>query len=725
MPSLVPGLEYDIFISYRHNDNQSSSEAGRDGWITEFVQNLEKELRTVVKEPLSIYYDQNSHDGLLETHDVGKSLEGKLKCLIFIPIISQTYCDPKSFAWQHEFCQFNKLAVADRLGRDLKLANGNVASRILPVKIHDLEDEDKTLIENEIGGVLRPIEFIFKAPGVNRPLRADEEHPNDNRNKTYYRDQINKVANAVKGLIQATKSSATMVKGMNDSEDRPRSRKKVIMWSALFISALLLAGYFIIPGRVPTKAKPETMNVSIAVLPFENLSQDPGQEYFSDGITEQIITNLAHINSLRVIARTSVMKFKKTNKTVAEIGRELNVTHILEGSIRKSADRVRVTAQLISVSDEAHLWAQDYDRKLEDIFTIQDDVSVGIASQLERKLLPRENATFKGERPANVEAYEHYLKGYVDHQDIYYVKRLKEDFLRCESEFKEAIRLDPKYGVAYAGLADLYDSYRNFNAQTPDERYVFEKLRDSCSMIAMRLSPRNPYVLSVKAYEFSGKKDRQPADIDSTFKYRRMAYAIAPNDAGICEALAVDYISQGLYNQALQLRQRAISLDPTFGSYYGGLGQIYMILGDFGKAEDAFKRSILLEPDDINTYNFLILLELLKRNLPAAEGYARKLAEINPGGMYPFMSAALEATRAAGDKDKVLSYLKKLPQPATLMVLGMKEEALKLLEDNPNQQYLHLLSPIFDPLRKEPRFTAVLDKAKALYDERLKKYTGN
>jgi TolB-like protein/Tfp pilus assembly protein PilF len=725
MPSSVPGFEYDIFISYRHNDNQSSSEVGRDGWITEFVQNLEKELRTVVKEPLSIYYDQNSHDGLLETHDVGKSLEGKLKCLIFIPIISQTYCDPKSFAWQHEFCQFNRLAVADKLGRDLKLGNGNVASRILPVKIHDLEDEDKTLIENEIGGVLRPIEFIFKAPGVNRPLRADEEHPNDNTNKTYYRDQINKVANAVKGLIQATKPSSIMVKGMSDPQERPRSRKKVITWSAAVISALVLAGYFLIPGPAPTKAKAETMNVSIAVLPFENLSQDPGQEYFSDGITEQIITNLAHINSLRVIARTSVMKFKKTNKTIAEIGRELNVTHILEGSIRKSADRVRVTAQLISVSDEAHVWAQDYDRKLEDIFTIQDDVSVGIASQLERKLLPSQNATFKGERPANVEAYEHYLKGYVDHQDIYFVKRLKEDFLRCESEFKEAIKLDPNYGVAYAGLADLYDTYRNFNAQTPEERYVFEKLRDSCSNIAMRLSPGNPYVLSVKAYAFSTKRDRQPADVDSTFKYRRLAYAIAPNDAGICDALANDYGRQGLYNQALQLRERSISLDPTFGTYYGFLGQIYLLLGDFRKAEDAFKKSTLLQPDDIGSYNLLVLLELLRRNRDAADSYTRKLREINPNGMSPFVSAALEASRVAGDKEKVLGFLKKPPQPAMLVVLGMKDEALKLLEEDPNQQYLFLLSPFFDPLRKEPRFTVVVEKAKALYDERLKKYAGN
>jgi hypothetical protein len=131
MASLATGFEYDIFISYRHNDNRS-------GWVTEFVNALQEELASTIKEPLSIYFDKNPHDGLLETHNVDESLEGKLKCLIFIPIISQTYCDPKSFAWQHEFCAFNEQAKEDKFGRDIKLGNGNVASRILPIKIHDI-----------------------------------------------------------------------------------------------------------------------------------------------------------------------------------------------------------------------------------------------------------------------------------------------------------------------------------------------------------------------------------------------------------------------------------------------------------------------------------------------------------------------------------------------------------------------------------------------------------
>jgi hypothetical protein len=161
MASIIPGYEYDIFISYRQKDNK------HDGWVTEFVDNLKGELESTFKEEISVYFDINPHDGLLETHDVNASLKEKLKCLVFIPIISQTYCDSKSFAWQHEFVAFNKLAKEDHFGRDIRLSSGNVASRILPIKINALDPEDKTLLETEIGGVLRCIEFIYKSAGVN------------------------------------------------------------------------------------------------------------------------------------------------------------------------------------------------------------------------------------------------------------------------------------------------------------------------------------------------------------------------------------------------------------------------------------------------------------------------------------------------------------------------------------------------------------------------------
>jgi len=194
MASIIQGYEYDIFISYRQKDNKY------DGWVTEFIDHLKREIEATFKEDVSIYFDENPHDGLLEIHNVDKSLATKLKSVVFIPVISQTYCDPKSFAWQNEFVAFNNMAGSDPLGKDIKLASGNVCSRIIPVKIHDLDASDTELIENEMGCRLRSIDFIYSSAGVNRPLKP-ADNPDKNLNKTFYRDQINKVANAVKDVI--------------------------------------------------------------------------------------------------------------------------------------------------------------------------------------------------------------------------------------------------------------------------------------------------------------------------------------------------------------------------------------------------------------------------------------------------------------------------------------------------------------------------------------------
>jgi hypothetical protein len=271
MPALLPGHEYDIFISYRHNDNRS-------GWVTEFVKNLQEELSATIKEPVSIYFDINPHDGLLETHNVDKSLEGKLKCLIFIPILSQTYCDEKSFAWQHEFCAFNKIAKEDQFGRDIRLSNGNVASRILPIKIHDLDAEDKTLLENELNGVLRAIEFIYKEAGVNRPLKP-ADNKNDNHDRIDYRNQVNKVANAIKEIISSLKNPSLISKPLADNrqsitDSQTFSKLKKGLVASLVLIMLTTAGYFLY-ATLFLSGKKDELNKSIAVLPFADMS--PGK----------------------------------------------------------------------------------------------------------------------------------------------------------------------------------------------------------------------------------------------------------------------------------------------------------------------------------------------------------------------------------------------------------------------------------------------------------------
>ena len=411
MQSVIPGFEYDIFISYRHNDNRS-------GWVTEFVEVLQEELAATIKEPLSIYFDKNPHDGLLEIHHVDKSLEGKLRCLLFIPIISQTYCDPNSFAWQHEFCAFNKLAKEAQFGRDIKLHNGNVVSRILPVKIHELDEEDEAMLENEIGGVLRAIEFIYREPGVNRSLKRND-NKNENASRTDYRNQANKIANACKEIISALRNFGKPSKS---------------------------------PVHHPVQELKAPVARSIAVLPFVNMSNDPDQEYFSDGLTEEIISDLSKLSSLHVISRTSAMVFKGSKKDVRSIGQELNVRYVLEGSVRKTGNKLRIAAQLIDAPNDAYLWVEKFNGVLDDVFDIQEKVSHAIVDSLRLELTPQERARLVGKSPVDPAAHELYLGG------RYHLNGVTPfELTKAIALFEDATRKDPGYALAYAGLACAYN----------------------------------------------------------------------------------------------------------------------------------------------------------------------------------------------------------------------------------------------------------------------------
>lgn len=197
MSSLIPGYNYDIFISYRQKDNKY------DGWVTEFVENLKRELDSMFKEETSVYFDINPSDYLLENYDVDASLKEKLKCLVFIPIISRTYCDPRAFAWEYEHKAFIELASKDEFGLQVKVPGGNFTNRVLPVRIHDLENSDVKLFESSVGGVLRPIDFIYKEAGVNRQLRSKDDDIIKSPTQVLYRDQVNKVALAAREIIKS------------------------------------------------------------------------------------------------------------------------------------------------------------------------------------------------------------------------------------------------------------------------------------------------------------------------------------------------------------------------------------------------------------------------------------------------------------------------------------------------------------------------------------------
>jgi TolB-like protein len=549
MSSLVSGFEYDIFISYRHKDNKY------DGWVSDFVANLKRELGATFKEEVSVYFDENPTDGLLEMHNVDKSLQQKLKCLIFIPIVSQTYCDPKSFAWQNEFCEFNRMAKADSIGRDIRLRNGNFASRILSIKIHSLDPKDKALIEGELGEALRSIDFIFKAAGVNRPLRSHEDHPQDNINRTFYRDQMNKVANAIKEIIGSVKGEYVEETGVTRTAPAPprsaprKTNRPVVI---TFLSVLMLIALWVVyTNDSETTPTDDVVEKSIAVLPFSNMSSDAEQEYFSNGLTEDIITQLAKIRAFKVISRTSVMHYKDVQKPVKEVGREMGVTYVLVGSVRRSGDQVRISAQLIQAATDENIWAESYDRPIKDIFSIQREVASAIASVLKATLTSNERKRLEHTKTSNLQAYDLYLHGKYSMEE-----RSRASIYKAKNYFEQAIALDSGFALAYSGLADVNLLLCNRGYVEP--KSVLEETKKYIDR-ALELDP-----LSAEIQTSSGYWHNQNFNFREAEARYRKSIDMNPNQDNVYNWLGQLLDQTGRENEALEIYKKGISVNPSF-----------------------------------------------------------------------------------------------------------------------------------------------------------------
>ncbi len=597
MPSIVPGFEYDIFISYRHKDNKY------DGWVTEFVENLKKEIAATFKEDLSIYFDSNPHDGLLETQVVDKSLEGKLKCLIFIPILSQTYCDPNSYAWKNEFCAFNKLASNDQFGMYIRLANGNVNSRILPIRIHELDDNDHKLIESELGGTLRSLDFIYRTPGVNRPLRAHEDEPKENLNHTFYRDQINKVANTIKKTIAGIRMMRPGAEKVSASAfsnpevlNKPLGTRKVT-YGILGVLILLVAAVYYFQSAFTTQSIPNSAN-SIAVLPFADLSPDGDQEYFSDGLSEELLNLLARIPELKVISRTSAFSFKGKNEDIREIGKKLGVTHILEGSVRKSSDKLRITAQLILVNDGSHLWSKTYDRPVGEIFRIQDEIANTVVQELKITLAGKEVHA----RQANPEAYNLFLQG-----RYYFAKHRREDVDEAIDLFSQAVAIDPSLANAWAALSLAYASHANNGYINPTEG--FDKARKAATRaiaLADDLASGHYALASIlAAYDW----DWQGAQEEF-----RKAIARDPSNIGAINGMANLELTLGNFDRAISLFYKALELDPLRTVIKVNLAMTLMHANRLDEAEQQLNKALDVNPQFPTAHYRLGLIYLLQGN---------------------------------------------------------------------------------------------------------------
>lgn len=476
MASIIEGYSYDVFISYRQKDNK------HDGWVTDFVDNLKGELESAFKEEITVYFDVNPHDGLLGTHDVNASLEEKLRCLIFIPIISRTYCDPKSFAWEHEFKAFLESARHDRFGLKVKLTGGNVASRILPVQIHDLDPDDRQTLEKELGGLMRGIEFIYKEPGVNRPLRANEDTPHENLNHTTYRNQINKVANSIKELITAIKgfepsnnsgSPADPAKAKTiEPVEKPRLKPKRRTSKILALAAVVIfAGIIMIfGGRLFRKGNLERDNngkLSIAVVNFQNNTNDTTLNWLENGIPELLRSNLASGNSELSIQNSQVMdeiseSMSQEGKTgfsssfSRDIARKLKASAYITGSYQKYGDNLLTLARLIDTNTDEVLWAGKTLGDFRTINTLTDSLSVQLKNFLELKALIRMTGPEYGQTlTSSPEACRAYIRGRQ-----YLVNQEWENGLR---QFLTALEIDSNFVMASFFVANAYDAMAAFN----------------------------------------------------------------------------------------------------------------------------------------------------------------------------------------------------------------------------------------------------------------------
>ena len=483
MASLLSGFEYDVFISYRHNDNRS-------GWVTEFVRQLNEELAATIKEPLSVYFDNNRHDGLLETHNVDKSLEGKLKCLIFIPILSQTYCDARSFAWQHEFCAFNKLVKEDRFGRDVKGSNGNVTSRILPVRIHDLDAADKTSIEKEIESVLRGIEFIYKEPGVNRPLLPSDSK-NENQNKTDYRNQVNKVANAIKDIVTSLSrgSDKQFVPQISTSTIPKNDKHRIAMVFTVVVPSLLsiaiatLLGYYF---WKPSSALESGSDSSILVLPFRVDEKDSSQRYFAEGITSDLIFELGKVSGLSPLSWYTSLNYRNTNKSLAEISNETNALYVLVGNVQRTATTLRIYVELANPKDNKAIWTNTYDKKLELVLDVQKEIAIQVAEALRIGLSQKERTNITATRQtSSFKAYDLYLQARAASRKL----NVEGDSVkRIQLLLDEALAIDPNFAEALTLKAF---TYIHTNFLDPKNRAAAAETAKETILRSVRLDPES------------------------------------------------------------------------------------------------------------------------------------------------------------------------------------------------------------------------------------------
>jgi TolB-like protein/Flp pilus assembly protein TadD len=404
--------------------------------------------------------------------------------------------------------------------------------------------------------------------------------------------------------------------------------RRSVFLSALVAAFVAVVGLFFWRARGNRPAGPDLSALahkSIAVLPFQNLSPDPENAFFADGMTEDILTQLAKIRDLKVISHTSVMRYKGTQKPIQTIASELGVATVLEGSVRRAGDRVRIVSQLVDARTDEHLWAETYDRDLKDVFAIQSEVARQIASALRATLSPEERKRIEQRPTGNLAAYDLYLKG----RELYNHYR-KADNESAIELFQKALELDSGFALGYAGLGDSY-AQRVLRFGFP-QAAVEPSLQMSRKAIALDPELAEGYKALGLALQVKG------AHREALEALRRAA-EINPG-VGIYNLGAV-LRQMGRLDEALSWMLRARDLDPNNSVTPAGISSCYAALRDFGQAERWLKRSLEIQPDLSQAHHFLALLLLQERRDEDALRQARDAMTLLPGNHLVTYDAAI------------------------------------------------------------------------------------
>jgi TolB-like protein len=705
MPSLIPGYEYDIFISYRQKDNK------HDGWVTDFVEHLKGELESTFKEDISVYFDANPYDGLLETHVVDDSLKEKLKCLVFIPILSRTYCDKRSFAWVNEFEVFIKMASEDSFGLKVRLPNGNVASRVLPVRIYDLDPSDTRLFESVSGGMIRSVDFIYSSSGVNRPLLPREEKPYDNLNHTNYRNEINKVGNALKDIISAmvlsgNKTESTDTTAASMLPYQIGKKNKLIAGGLIILLIIILLAISVVPKLIGNK---KLFEKSIAVLPFIYDSPLDTNQYFMNGLMEDVLIHLQSIKALTPRSRISAEKFRNRSKTIPEIAKELGVNYVVEGVGRRSGNLIKLNINLYKVGKkEVRIWGRSYDQVIHDardVFRIESQLAEDIAKELNAVITPQEKQRIEKAPTANLAAYEDYLLG-----KSYLNRFFHQDFDVAMQHFEHAKEMDSSYTLAYVGISEVWlmraiSSYASPEETTPKALAAFNKAYQLDSTLA------EVYICHSRIQIYL-MYDCRSAEISC-----EKALSISPNNAYVRTGYANLLVILGRPEEAVDQIELALSLDPLNLDTKGPYGVILFCSGRYDDAILAFKELLEIDPENGTALdNLPLVLHTAGRYKEALQvweslfsiyfkGYTNIFKQNNSLRSYK------EVLNLQGDSltgNLKTRYINPTEIAQIYACAGNRGKTLEMLEaalkeHDPNLPYV-LRFPIFDFLKDDLRF---------------------